>query len=249
MSQHDKGSSGRLTQLVEDEGFPKPLNQLLSKYSIEIRSRDKWQPSVRCRKEATIRQMGPFLPARVGVADLLDWWLVVQRGANTPNWDLISTCSFNGKEGLLLVEAKAHASECSHAGKSRPSSPNGTRNHERISQRTCEANAAWNALDIGEFRLCVDKCYQLSNRMTWLWHLAKLGIPTVLLYLGFIGEEHFPGDFFRSANHWSQVMNDYAGEVMPSDLIGRTVKFAGTPALVIAGAMLGRSPAMPQEPR
>jgi hypothetical protein len=237
MSQHDKGSSGRLTQLVEDEGFPKPLNQLLSTYSIEIRSRDKWQPSVRCRKEATIRQMGPFLPAQVGVADLLDWWLVVQRGANTPNWDLISTCSFNGKEGLLLVEAKAHVSECSHGGKRNPSTPNGTRNHERISERICAANAAWNALNLGEFRLSVKTCYQLSNRMTWLWHLAELGVPTVLLYLGFTKDQHFRSDCFRSPDHWRQVMNEYAGAVMPSNVIGRIVKFGGTSALVIAEAM------------
>jgi hypothetical protein len=73
--------------------------------------------------------------------------------------------------------------------------------------------------------------------MTWLWHLAELGVPTVLLYLGFTKDQHFRSDCFRSPDHWRQVMNEYAGAVMPSNVIGRIVKFGGTSALVIAEAM------------
>ena len=49
-------------------------------------------------------------------AQLRDWWLAVKGGANTPNWDLASTCRVEGKRGLLLVEAKAHTRELSDAG-------------------------------------------------------------------------------------------------------------------------------------
>src|SRR5947199_10071835 len=44
---------------------------------------------------------------------LLHWWLAVagaQRTA-TPNWDIASTCTIDGRRGLLLVEAKAHDAE------------------------------------------------------------------------------------------------------------------------------------------
>ena len=56
---------------------------------------------------------------------LRDWWLEVVRGANTPNWDVASMCLIEGREGLLLVEAKAHLSELSRQGKSKPGTPNG----------------------------------------------------------------------------------------------------------------------------
>ena len=49
---------------------------------------------------------------------LTDWWLSVQQGSmTTPNWDIASTCTVQGKPGLLLVEAKAHANELDLKGK------------------------------------------------------------------------------------------------------------------------------------
>ena len=41
-----------------------------------------------------------------------DWWLVVQSDdSRTPNWDIASTCTVDGRKGVLLVEAKAHNQE------------------------------------------------------------------------------------------------------------------------------------------
>ncbi|HEY6267088.1 MAG TPA: hypothetical protein VIX11_02230 [Candidatus Acidoferrum sp.] len=39
------------------------------------------------------------------------WWLAVRERANTPNWDIASSCTIDEKPGLLLVEAKAHRAE------------------------------------------------------------------------------------------------------------------------------------------
>ena len=40
---------------------------------------------------------------------LRDWWLAVPGGnAQTPIWDIASTCTVDGRKGFLLVEAKAH---------------------------------------------------------------------------------------------------------------------------------------------
>jgi hypothetical protein len=45
------------------------------------------------------------------------WWLAVREHANTPNWDIASTATISGTEGLLLVEAKAHTAEIKTDGK------------------------------------------------------------------------------------------------------------------------------------
>lgn len=42
---------------------------------------------------------------------LTRWWLKVSRRANTPNWDIVSTCTIEGRPGLVLIEAKAHDME------------------------------------------------------------------------------------------------------------------------------------------
>jgi hypothetical protein len=36
---------------------------------------------------------------------------VVIISANTPNWDLVSGCQIGNRQGLILVEAKAHEGE------------------------------------------------------------------------------------------------------------------------------------------
>jgi len=48
---------------------------------------------------------------------LTDWWLKVPKQANTPNWDLVSTCKVGGEPGIILVEGKAHGGECKKEGK------------------------------------------------------------------------------------------------------------------------------------
>ncbi|MES9902372.1 MAG: hypothetical protein ABW168_06770 [Sedimenticola sp.] len=238
MSQHSKGSSGRLTSLVEQIDFPAPLNAVLGTHGIEIRPTDRWRPNRKIKKEATVKEMEPFLPKGVTARELVDWWLSVELHANTPNWDLISTCQVQGHEGLLIVEAKAHASECSGAGKRAPTTSNGDLNHIRISGRIGEANVAWRKQGVGRFSLSADSHYQLCNRMTWLWHLAEMRIPTVLLYLGFLGEKQaFPSDYFEKAEDWEATMREYMAPVMPPDLPGKVVKFNGTPAVMLVESL------------
>jgi hypothetical protein len=73
---------------------------------------------------------------------LIAWWLEVVKRANTPNWDIASTCSIRGAKGLLLIEAKAHDWELrkEEAGKSGPDDSEGSRrNHARIGEAIEEA--------------------------------------------------------------------------------------------------------------
>ena len=53
--------------------------------------------------------------------ELVEWWLEVAGPTSwTPQWDVAGTCSMEGRDGLILVEAKAHSNEPSTSGKQKP---------------------------------------------------------------------------------------------------------------------------------
>ena len=85
--------------------------------------------------------------AAVSLADhreaLTRWWLAVRKRANTPNWDIVSTATIDGIEGLVLVEAKAHAAEIKAVGKLREGR---AENHARINAACRGASAALNSV-------------------------------------------------------------------------------------------------------
>lgn len=119
--------------------------------------------------------------------NLLKWWIAIKpyRYIRTPVWDIVSTCTIDGKRGLLLVEAKAHSAENSPSPKELRADTN-IPNHENIKNKISDANAALKELTGLSWDIDRDKYYQLSNRFAWSWKLAQLGIPVVMLYLGFI---------------------------------------------------------------
>jgi hypothetical protein len=158
----------------------------------------------------------------VDVNEFSGCWPQVQ----PPQWDLISTCRVDGRPGLLLVEAKAHEGECSTAGKEleQDASPESERNHGQI--RRCLRQAQEGLRPFGVFRLSVKSHYQLANRLAYLWKLASLGIPAVLLYLGFIGDTYFERDCLVDANHWQRVMGAYMHNVVPLSFPGRMIQLA-----------------------
>jgi hypothetical protein len=42
------------------------------------------------------------------------------------------------------------------------------------------------------FHISRDNRYQMSNRFAWSWKLASVGVPVVLVYLGFVGAADRP---------------------------------------------------------
>ena len=59
-----------------------------------------------------------FKNVRIEVKD--EWWLTPKKGGNTPNWDIVSSCSLdNGSKAIIIVEAKAHISELDRSGKTK----------------------------------------------------------------------------------------------------------------------------------
>ena len=146
-----------------------------------------------------------------------DWWLKVRRNANTPNWDIVSQCNIGGERGLILIEAKAHIEESKREGKSKGNAENDSQIDDAIRQ----ANVALNAVLPG-WALTKDSHYQLCNRFAWAWKLGAMGIPTILVYLGFLNCEEMRdcGAPFTSAHEWDRTVRKYAEGIVPPNAWG-----------------------------
>jgi hypothetical protein len=166
---------------------------------------------------------------------LTDWWLAIVERANTPNWDIASTCTIEGKKGLLLVEAKAHVSELKNEGKS----PDGNvQNHRRICDALKMASDALNQILPG-WALSADSCYQLANRFAWAWKIASLGIPVILIYLGFLSASDMSGEgkLFVEAREWQQLVIEHSRKIVPEAAWANVLLVGGTPMQTLIRSM------------
>ena len=166
------------------------------------------------------------------------WWFEVPRGAWTPNWDLTATCTIRGRLGLLLVEAKAHAWELGTDGKDLPGTPNGWRNHERIGAAIAEAAIGLSLATGRSWAIARDSHYQLSNRFAWTWKLASLGIPVVLVYLGFLDAVEMTdlGRPFRSEDEWKSVLMAHGDGIVDRKSWGEWLDIGGTSMIPVVRA-------------
>jgi hypothetical protein len=184
------------------------LNELVRPHAT-VSAGDVWKPrGFLDAAEAKLSETPDFLTAAQR-ATLTTWWLKVPQHANTPNWDLVSTCRMEGRPGLVLVEAKAHGGELHNAGK-----PHGhAGNDETIAAAIAEANTA---LDPARgWNLSREVNYQLCNRMAWAWKVASLGVPVVLAYLGFLNALEMGDARFSTHEHWLQSLLDHARGTVP----------------------------------
>jgi hypothetical protein len=161
------------------------------------------------------------MPDHAAWPRLHSWWLKHKRGANTPNWDIAVSCHIEGQPGLILVEAKAHERELEESGKraERGASAASQANHDRIGGAISEACTQLSPKYPG-ISLDRDTHYQTSNRIAFAWKLASLGIPTVMIYLGFIGDEGIRnvGTPFRDQSHWLDIFEKHLASVCPTSI-------------------------------
>jgi len=155
------------------------------------------------------------------------WWLAVRERANTPNWDIASTATIDGAKGLVLVEAKAHAAEIKSVGKINKGR---TENHARIEAACREASAALNVILPG-WALSVERNYQLCNRFAWAWKLASLGVPVVLVYLGFLRAEEMrdQGLPLADSDQWEHLVRRHSESIVPATIWDAPVFVHGVP--------------------
>jgi hypothetical protein len=163
---------------------------------------------------------------------LRDWWLVRQRGANVPNWDLACHASFTDRQtadqsGLVLIEAKANVPEFTE-GEGGKLAGN-AENDAQIARAITEAQDAFRS-DGWDIKISRDRWYQLSNRIAFAWKLASMGVPTVLIYLGFTRDEGIRdvGEPIRDEEHWRGLVMSVQN-VVPPNMWGTEIRVAGTP--------------------
>jgi hypothetical protein len=196
-----------------------------------VRASDSWLPAgfERCR-EAQLHSASELLPDAGKRDALRDWWLAVSNGrTTTPNIDVASTCLVQGQEGVLLVEAKAHDYELSVEERGKPlkdgSSEDTLRNHKQIGDAIEAANASLTNETKLLWSLSRDSRYQMSNRFAWSWKLTELGVPVILVYLGFTGcvemregktKHPIPG-----LDEWKAMVCSHSKSLFPSEVWGR----------------------------
>ena len=195
--------------------------------------------------EATLPEAVSLLPAGVRI-ELKRWWLAVaSHTARTPNWDIASTCTIEGKPGILLIEAKAHEQELIKEETGRksieaPVSGSARRNLLRIEWAIRDASIALSE-DTGlPWALSRDWNYQMSNRFAWSWKLTEFGIPVVLVYLGFLKADDMfqPGEVpFAHAEAWSALVSSHSASLFPSEVWDRRWSVNGVPFIPLVRAL------------
>ena len=183
--------------------------------------------------EAQLHAATRLLPDGIRSA-LASWWLAVPSPkATTPNWDIACTCRIGDDRGLLLIEAKAHHGELQkeECGKALtfPVSANSMRNHVRIGACLDEASIALASETGRPWALSRDHHYQMSNRFAWAWKLTELGVPVVLVYLGFLGCDDMAKDsaVIASDAEWEQLVRTHSTAIAPPEVWNQTWRLHG----------------------
>lgn len=223
-----RGSRKHILDWVEEEEFASELTSLLEPMDAMVTVENTWKPiGYRAPDEARLERFGPeVLPDVVDWQTLSDWWLCYKRGANTPNWDLALTATVGGRKGLVLVEAKAHESELNDERK--PLDPDASEhsraNHRRIGFAIDEACRALNRVVPG-IQISRDSHYQLANRIAFSYKLAAMGLPVVLVYLGFLGDTGIAdvGVPFIDDAHWTSVFQEHTHGILPDRFAERSI--------------------------
>lgn len=213
-----RGSRKHVLDWTSRPNFLLELLQLVSPVDCKLTAASQWMPQGYGHpQEARLETFAPFLTRDVRGA-LRNWWLVHEAGANTPNWDIAVGCEIEDKPGLILVEAKANVPEMSAGGKKldAKASERSVANHDRIAEAIADACAGLRKAGT-ETSIRADRHYQLSNRIAFAWKLADLGLPTVLVYLGFTGDEGIrdAGEPFQDHDHWELAFGAYAYSMVP----------------------------------
>lgn len=200
---------------------------------------DRWMPQgFADLEEAQLhkapRLLPPALSARLG-----EWWLPADRqDAKTPNFDIASTCTIDGASGLLLVEAKAHDRELMKEAAGRrlaeDDSPGRYASHVTIGAAIESTRMGLEVATRLKWQISRDSHYQISNRFAWSWKLTELGMPVVLVYLGFLKANDMvkPGEVpFADADAWAALLRSHSAPLFPGEVWDRRWSVKGVPLI------------------
>lgn len=221
----------RLTNLVNLPGIVVSPDDRWMPYGKPVRENGSWD--AKPAKEAELDEADDLI-CRAVRQELQRWWLA--KSARTPNWDIASTCEIEGVPGLLLVEAKAHGKELSESDTCSSTYP---ANREQIRRAIVEAASGLESVTGTPWAISRDHHYQLSNRFSWSWKLASLGIPVVLVYLGFLNAQDMVdrSSPFQSEDEWDRTLREYCKDVVDEGCWGNRLDITGTPLLPLIRAV------------
>ncbi len=203
--------ASRLTNLISPWGMVSPDDHWMPEGFINI-------------TEPQLHLQNTLLPDEVR-AQLAAWWLPPNaQNRRAPNFDIASTCTIDGNDGILLVEAKAHSTELESEEAGRILGPNPTPG--RIASHVTIGTAiigACNGLSNSTgypFNISRDTHYQMSNRFAWAWKLTQLGYPVVLVYLGFLNADEMidRGNPFTDHDDWKALVHGHSTPLFPEDI-------------------------------
>lgn len=211
------------------------LTQFISPFG-SVSPGDRWMPrGFDNIEEAQLDSVPGLLDAKTA-AQLREWWLAAKTpNARTPNFDIASTCTIQGKLGLLLIEAKAHDEELNKeiAGKKlrKEASKQSVTNHERIASAIASARDGFHEATSLEWQISRDSHYQMSNRFAWAWKLTELGFAVVLAYLGFLKAEEMKdkGNPFADHSEWERLVKAHSKPLFPPKVWNRQWTINGRP--------------------
>jgi hypothetical protein len=189
-------------------------------------------------EEAQLHKAPRFL-TRALSTQLGEWWLPAARqDAMTPNFDIASTCMIDGVPGLLLVEAKAHELELAKESAGRKVTEHDSverkESHATIGAAIESARSGLEAATRLEWRISRDSHYQMSNRFAWSWKLTELGIPVVLVYLGFLKADDMSksGELpFPDAASWETLVKAHSASLFPEEVWRQKWSVNGVPLI------------------
>jgi hypothetical protein len=216
----NKGSRKHILKWIEEDIFINEFNSSLSKYNVKLINKDNFYP--KSCDESNEVDLPTFLKTQKVIENNFEfqkWW--APESGKLPTWDLISICKMNNKDGILLVEAKAHEGEFDYSGKKIDdgASVGSLRNHINIGKKIYEACHDLSEKTKQPYNFSIFSHYQLANRLTWAWKLALLRVPVCLVYIGFIGDKYF-SDMFENDDGWNKKLNNYLDGVVPKDFAG-----------------------------
>lgn len=171
------------------------------------------------------------------------WWLAHSGQANTPNWDIASTCTVAGKAGLLLIEAKAHDMELRGEEKGKEldaqASENSFANHVQIGRAIADVAAGLQRSTGLACAISRDRRYQMSNRFASAGKLTEMGYAVVLVYLGFLNatEMRDCGQPFQSLTEWQALVEQHSAPLFPKELWNRRWNVHGQPFIPLIRAV------------
>lgn len=247
-----RGSRKHVLDWTEKASFLAELADLVSPATVSFTRHTQFMP---CGKalpdEARLESFGPSWLSESDVwHKIQDWWLVHKARANTPNWDIAATCEIEGRSSLVLVEAKANWQELKTDGKPlrQDASIKSRENHDRIGSAIAEACRGWRLLDPG-LSINRDSHYQFANRLAFTWKLATLGLPVVLVYLGFTGDEGIAdaGRPFEDDADWQKAFTAHASPIISPSLFEQRLEIEGVPVWLLSRSLkvLEASPPRP----